>query len=124
MKMIFTGLFARTRISQSDSESIAINGKPALGPDATALAGFYEYALIDKKRWTRFNMQPVRLARLVYEVRIENPPNVAEIATIGGMVKQYQAFVDPIKLSAFRVTHQQLSNAICNANQETGGAGA
>ncbi|MHB8167123.1 MAG: efflux RND transporter permease subunit, partial [Sulfuricella sp.] len=56
---------------------------------------------------------------LKYELK--SLPNVAEVATIGGMVKQYQVVLDPVKLASFGVTHQQVIEAIRNANQETGG---
>ena len=95
--------------------------KPALGPDATGVGWIYEYALIDKSGG--HDLAQLRaLQDWFMKFELKTLPNVAEIATIGGMVKQYQVLVDPIKLSAFRVTHQQLSNAIRNANQETGGA--
>src|SRR5207244_7152512 len=49
-------------------------------------------------------------------------PNVAEVASLGGMVRQYQVVVDPQKLRAFNITHQKVVSAIRNANQETGGS--
>ena len=48
--------------------------------------------------------------------------NVAEVATVGGMVKQYQVVVDPLKLAGYGITHQKVINALRAANQETGGA--
>ena len=54
-------------------------------------------------------------------IELKSLPNVAEVATIGGMVKQYQVVLDPVKLASFGMTHRQVIAAIRNANQETGG---
>ncbi|MFK5037044.1 efflux RND transporter permease subunit, partial [Klebsiella pneumoniae] len=57
---------------------------------------------------------------LRYELK--SLPGVAEVASIGGMVKQYQVVLDPVKLAAFGITHQQAVSAIQQANQEAGGS--
>ncbi len=95
--------------------------KPALGPDATGVGWVYEYALVD--RTGRHDLSELRSLQdwfLRYELK--TLPGVAEVASIGGMVKQYQVVLDPVKLAAYGVTHQQVVAAIQAANQETGGS--
>jgi len=95
--------------------------KPALGPDATGVGWIYEYALVD--RTGRHDLSQLRGIQdwfLRYELK--TLPGVAEVASIGGMVREYQVVLDPVKLAAFGVTHQQTIEAIQRANQETGGS--
>ena len=95
--------------------------KPALGPDATGVGWVYEYALVD--RTGRHDLSELRSLQdwfLRYELK--TLPGVAEVASIGGMVKQYQVVLDPLKLAAYGITHQQVVAAIQAANQEAGGS--
>ena len=95
--------------------------RPALGPDATGVGWVYEYALVD--RTGRHDLSQLRSLQdwfLRYELK--SLPGVAEVASIGGMVKQYQVVLDPVKLAAYGVTHQQVVEAINRANGETGGS--
>jgi Cu(I)/Ag(I) efflux system membrane protein CusA/SilA len=95
--------------------------KPALGPDATGVGWVYEYALVD--RTGRHDLSQLRSVQdwfLRYELK--TLPGVAEVASIGGMVKQYQVVLDPVKLAAYGVTHQQVVSALQAANQEAGGS--
>jgi len=95
--------------------------KPALGPDATGVGWIYEYALVDKTG--RHDLSQLRSLQdwfLRYELK--TLPGVAEVASIGGMVKQYQVVLDPVKLTAYGVTHAQVVAAIQAANSETGGS--
>ncbi len=95
--------------------------RPSLGPDATGLGWVYEYALVD--RTGQHDLGELRSLQdwfLKYELK--SLPNVAEVATIGGMVRQYQVVPDPVKLAAYRVPLSKLIEAIRRANQETGGA--
>ncbi len=95
--------------------------KPALGPDATGVGWIYEYALVDKTG--RHDLSQLRSLQdwfLRYELK--TLPGVAEVASIGGMVKQYQVVLDPVKLAAYGVTHAQAVDAIKAANSETGGS--
>ena len=97
------------------------SARPALGPDATGVGWVYEYALVD--RTGRHDLAELRSLQdwfLRYELK--TLPGVAEVASIGGMVKQYQVVLDPVKLAAYGVTHQQVVTAIQAANQETGGS--
>jgi len=95
--------------------------KPALGPDATGVGWVYEYALVD--RTGGHDLAQLRSLQdwfLRYELK--TLPGVAEVASVGGMVKQYQVVLDPVKLAAYGVTHQQVVEAIRRANSETGGS--
>ncbi|MCF5031459.1 MULTISPECIES: efflux RND transporter permease subunit [Pseudomonas syringae group] len=92
-----------------------------LGPDATGVGWIYQYALVD--RTGTHDLSQLRSIQdwfLKYELK--TLPNVAEVATLGGMVKQYQVVMDPQKLVAYRVTQQDVEQALRRANQETGGA--
>ena len=93
----------------------------ALGPDATGVGWVYEYALVD--RTGRHDLSQLRSMQdwfLRYELK--TLPGVAEVASIGGMVKQYQVLLEPTRLAAFGVTHAQVVDAIRRANQEAGGS--
>ncbi|HZZ34333.1 MAG TPA: efflux RND transporter permease subunit, partial [Caulobacteraceae bacterium] len=95
--------------------------KPALGPDATGVGWVYEYALVDHTgRHDLSQLRGIQDWFLRYELK--SLPGVAEVASIGGMVKQYQVVLDPAKLAAYGVTHQQAVEAIKRANQEAGGS--
>jgi Cu(I)/Ag(I) efflux system membrane protein CusA/SilA len=95
--------------------------KPALGPDATGVGWVYEYALVD--RTGRHDLSQLRgLQDWFLRYELKSLPGVAEVASIGGMVKQYQVVLDPVRLAAYGVTHQQVVEAIKRANGETGGS--
>jgi Cu(I)/Ag(I) efflux system membrane protein CusA/SilA len=95
--------------------------KASLGPDATGVGWVYEYALVD--RTGRHDLAQLRSLQdwfLRYELK--TLPGVAEVASIGGMVKQYQVVLDPVKLAAYGVTQAEATEAIQKANSETGGS--
>jgi copper/silver efflux system protein len=95
--------------------------RSAIGPDATGVGWVYQYALVD--RTGGHDLAQLRSLQdwfLRYELK--SLPGVAEVASIGGMVKQYQVVLDPVKLAGFGVTHAQAVAAIGQANQETGGS--
>lgn len=90
-----------------------------LGPDASGVGWVYQYALVDKTG--QHDLSELRSLQdwfLRYE--LQSVPGVAEVATIGGMVKQYQIQIDPIKLRAYQIPLAHVANAIKQANQETG----
>jgi Cu(I)/Ag(I) efflux system membrane protein CusA/SilA len=95
--------------------------KTALGPDATGVGWIYEYALIDKSH-THDLSQLRALQDWFLKYELKSVPNVAEVASLGGMVRQYQVVLDPQKLRAFNITHDKVVSAIRNANHETGGS--
>jgi Cu(I)/Ag(I) efflux system membrane protein CusA/SilA len=95
--------------------------KPALGPDATGVGWIYQYALVD--RTGRHDLGQLRALQdwfLKYELKAV--PNVAEVASVGGMVRQYQILLDPDRLRAYGITHNRVIEAVKNANRETGGS--
>jgi Cu(I)/Ag(I) efflux system membrane protein CusA/SilA len=97
------------------------NVQPSLGPDATGVGWIYEYALVDRSG--RHDLSQLRALQdwfLKYELKAV--PNVAEVATLGGAVRQYQVVLRPDRLRAFGVTHREVIEAIRAANQEAGGS--
>ncbi|MGY8904118.1 MAG: efflux RND transporter permease subunit [Burkholderiales bacterium] len=93
----------------------------ALGPDATGVGWIYQYALVDKSG-TQDLAQLRSLQDWFLRFELKTVPGVAEVATIGGMVKQYQVVLDPDKLAAYHIPHGEVIEAIRRANQETGGS--
>nr|WP_087574520.1 efflux RND transporter permease subunit [Sphingomonas sp. CDS-1] len=97
------------------------SARSAIGPDATGVGWVYQYALVD--RTGGHDLAQLRSLQdwfLRYELK--SLPGVAEVASIGGMVKQYQVVLDPVKLAGYGITHAQTVAAIGQANQETGGS--
>jgi Cu(I)/Ag(I) efflux system membrane protein CusA/SilA len=93
---------------------------PTLGPDATGVGWVFEYALVDKSG--KHDLQELRSLQ-DWNVRyaIESVPGVAEVASVGGFVKQYQVNVDPNKLLGHGVTMDEVVRAVRGSNQEVGG---
>ncbi|CAM3169511.1 efflux RND transporter permease subunit [Asticcacaulis taihuensis] len=116
--------WARSRVLEYLNQvqgRLPAGAKPSLGPDATGVGWVYEYALIDKTG--QHDLSQLRALQdwfLRYELK--SLPGVAEVASIGGMVKQYQVVLDPVNLAAYGVTHQNVVSAIQNANGESGGS--
>ena len=116
--------WARSRVLEylnQVSGQLPDGAKPALGPDATGVGWIFEYALLDRSG--QHDLAQLRSLQdwfLKYE--LQTVPGVAEVATIGGMVRQYQVVVDPDKLRAFGITLAKLKSAIRQGNQETGGS--
>ncbi|BCL87883.1 efflux RND transporter permease subunit [Ralstonia pseudosolanacearum] len=95
--------------------------KPALGPDATGVGWIYEYALVDKTG--QHDLAQLRaLQDWFLRFELKALPNVAEVASVGGMVKQFQVVLQPDKLRAFNLTQSKVLAALKGANQETGGS--
>lgn len=95
--------------------------KTALGPDATGVGWVYEYALVDKSGTMDLSqMRALQDWFLKYELK--SVPNVAEVASVGGMVRQYQIVLDPQRLRAYNITQSRVVDAVQKANQETGGS--
>jgi len=116
--------WARSRVleylSQVQSQ-LPGTARPSLGPDATGVGWIYQYALIDRSgKHDLSQLTSIQDWFLKYE--LQTVADVAEVATVGGMVREYQVVPDPVKLASHRITHQQLRKAIEGANQETGGA--
>jgi Cu(I)/Ag(I) efflux system membrane protein CusA/SilA len=116
--------WARSRVLEYLNQvqsRLPASAKASLGPDATGVGWIFEYALVDKTG--AHDLSQLRSLQdwfLKYELK--TLPNVAEVASIGGMVKQYQVVLDPAKLIAFGIPQQTVIDAIQKANQETGGS--
>lgn len=95
--------------------------KATLGPDATGVGWIYQYALIDRSG-TQDISQLRALQDWFLKYELKTVPNVAEVASIGGMVRQYQIVLDPDKLAAYAIAHTRVVDAIQKANQEAGGS--
>ncbi|NAW97138.1 MULTISPECIES: efflux RND transporter permease subunit [unclassified Vibrio] len=114
--------WARSRVLEYLSQvtpKLPPNAKPTLGPDATGVGWIYSYVLQDKTG--QHDLAQLRSLQdwfLKYELQTVN--GVSEVATVGGMVKQYQVQIDPAKLRAYNLTLQQINAAIQNGNQESG----
>lgn len=114
--------WARSRVLEYLSQvapKLPSNAKPTLGPDATGVGWVYSYVLQDKTG--KHDLTELRSLQdwfLKYE--LQTVAGVSEVATVGGMVKQYQIQIDPAKLRAYNLTLQQVNNAIQSGNQESG----
>lgn len=116
--------WARSRVLEYLSQvqgRLPASAKPSLGPDATGVGWVFQYALVDRSG--RHDLAQLRaLQDWFLKFELKSLANVAEVATVGGMVKQYQVVLDPARLVAYGVTHAQVREALMNANQETGGS--
>nr|WP_297351007.1 efflux RND transporter permease subunit [uncultured Caldimonas sp.] len=116
--------WARSRVLEYLSQvqgRLPATAKASLGPDATGVGWVYQYALVDRSG--RHDLAQLRaLQDWFLKFELKSIPDVAEVATVGGMVKQYQVVLDPAKLVAYGVTHTQVREALMKGNQESGGA--
>ena len=115
--------WARSRVLEYLNEvqgSLPAGVTPTLGPDATGVGWVFEYALVDRSG--KMDLQQLRSFQdwnLRYA--LESVPGVAEVASIGGFVKQYQVIVDPNKLLGYGIPLQRVIQAVRESNQEVGG---
>jgi Cu(I)/Ag(I) efflux system membrane protein CusA/SilA len=116
--------WARSRVLEYLSQvasRLPENAKAELGPDATGVGWVYEYALVDKSG--QHDLSELRSLQdwfLKYE--LQTVAGVSEVATIGGMVKQYQIVLSPDKLREYNLLLSNVRTAITSNNQETGGS--
>jgi Cu(I)/Ag(I) efflux system membrane protein CusA/SilA len=95
--------------------------KPTLGPDGTGVGWIFEYALVDHS--DKYDISQLRALQdwfLKYELK--SVPNVAEVASLGGLVKQYQVVLDPDRMRALGVTIARVKQALRDSNNEAGGS--
>ena len=115
--------WARSRILESlnyVSDRLPSNVSPTLGPDATGVGWIYEYALVDRSG--QHDLSELRSIQDWYlRYPLQTVDGVAEVASIGGHVKQYQIEVDPNALSRFNISLEQLKAAVKNSNNDIGG---
>lgn len=114
--------WARSRVLEYLSQvapELPDSAKPQLGPDATGVGWVYMYALVDRSgQHDLSELRSIQDWFLKYE--LQTVDGVSEVATVGGMVKQYQVEVDPDKLRAYDIPLQHVQNAIQQGNQEIG----
>ena len=115
--------WARSRVLESlnfVSSRLPENVTPTLGPDATGVGWVYEYALVDTSgQHDLAELRSIQDWYLKYE--LSSVPGVAEVASIGGFVKQYQVTVDPNKLLAYDIPLHRIRMAIQRSNNDVGG---
>lgn len=116
--------WARSRVLEylnQASSRLPKGVSPSLGPDATGVGWVYEYALID--RTGKHDLAELRsLQDWFLKFELKTIPGVAEVATLGGMVRQYQVQVDPNKLRSYGIPLSKVVSALQADNQETGGS--
>ncbi len=116
--------WARTRVLEYLSQvasSLPAAAKTQLGPDATGVGWIYEYALVDRSGGHDLaQLRSIQDWYLKYE--LQTVSGVSEVATVGGMVKQYQVVVNPNSLRAHGIPLSRVRQAIVRANQETSGS--
>ena len=114
--------WARSRVLEYLSQvapNLPPQARSALGPDATGVGWIFSYALVDKTG--QHDLSELRsLQDWFLKFELQTVAGVSEVATVGGMVKQYQVRVDPNKLRAYNLSLTTISNAIKSANQESG----
>ena len=116
--------WARSRVLEYLNQvagALPPQAKPQLGPDATGVGWVFEYALVDKTGKHDLS-QLTSLQNWFLKYELQTIPGVSEVATVGGMVKQYQVIVDPNKLRSYDLTLNKVKRAIQSANQEIGGS--
>lgn len=115
--------WARSRTLEylSQARGILPDGvEPELGPDATGVGWVFQYALFDKTG--QHDLAELRsLQDWFVRFELATIDGVAEVASVGGFVKEYQVLVDPNKLRAYNIPLQKVIEAVRSANQETGG---
>jgi len=95
--------------------------EPQLGPDATGVGWVYQYALIDRSG--QHDLAQLRsLQDWFLRFELQRVPGVAEVASVGGFVRQYEAVIDPRRLQSYGIGFNQLVAAIRAGNRETSGA--
>ncbi len=115
--------WARSRVLEYLSQvapTLPAGARPALGPDATGVGWVYQYALVDRSG--RHDLGELRaLQDWFLRFELQTVQGVAEVAAIGGMVRQYQVVVDPDRLRAHDIPLTRVRDAISQGNMETGG---
>jgi len=116
--------WARSRVLEYLSQATARlpeGVRPALGPDATGVGWVYQYALVDRSgKHDLAQLRSIQDWFLKFELQALD--GVAEVATVGGMVKQYQVVVDPLRLRGYGLSLMMIEKAIREGNQEVGGS--
>ena len=116
--------WARSRVLEylnQVASALPASVRANLGPDATGVGWVYQYVLVD--RTGEHDISQLRsLQDWFLKFELQTVPGVSEVATVGGMVKQYQVVVDPDRLRAFSIPLAKVRSAVQRANQEVGGS--
>lgn len=116
--------WARSRVLEFLSQvrgSLPAEATPELGPDATGVGWVYQYALVDRTGANNLD-ELTSLQNWFLKYELQSVDGVSEVATVGGMVKQYQVVVDPLRLHQFNLTFAEARSAIRAGTMETGGS--
>src|SRR5207244_5299615 len=112
--------WARSRVLErlnTVQSKLPAGAKTELGPDATGVGWVYQYAL-EGPGYSPAQLRTIQDFQVRYA--LQGVPGVAEVASIGGFVRQYQVQLDPVRLRAFGVTARQITDAVRGANQDVG----
>ncbi|MBC2730380.1 CusA/CzcA family heavy metal efflux RND transporter [Thiobacillus sp.] len=116
--------WARSRVLEYLSQAasrLPAGVTPTLGPDASGTGWIFEYALVDRHhRYDADQLRAVQDFYLKYE--LQGLPGVAEVASVGGMARQFQIEVDPNRLAAYGISLEQVSRAVRDSNLSGGGS--
>ncbi|MDR1083652.1 MAG: efflux RND transporter permease subunit [Deltaproteobacteria bacterium] len=116
--------WARSRVLENLNQvqgSLPAGLTPSLGPDATGVGWIFEYALTDKTN--RHDLSDLRsIQDWLLKFELASVPGVAEVASVGGAVRQYQIVVSPVRLKQYELTLGDIKMALENSNQEAGGS--
>jgi Cu(I)/Ag(I) efflux system membrane protein CusA/SilA len=115
------GALAGAGVPESGRLELPDGVQPRIGPDATGVGWVYSYALVDRTGQHDL-AQLTSLQNWFLKFELSTVPGVSEVATVGGMVRQYQIVVDPEKLRAYGIPLARVSEAVRNANREVGGS--
>jgi Cu(I)/Ag(I) efflux system membrane protein CusA/SilA len=115
--------WARSRVSeylQQIAGKLPPDVHPAIGPDATGAGWIYEYAIVDRTHTHSLaDLRALQDWQLRYQ--LETVPGVAEVATIGGFVRQYQVNLDPAKLFSYGIAASSVIDRVRQSTNEVGG---
>jgi Cu(I)/Ag(I) efflux system membrane protein CusA/SilA len=113
--------FARTRVLERLNllaKALPISVVPTLGPDATGVGHVFWYTV----EGTGYTLQALRsIQDWFIRYQLNAVPGVAEVASVGGVVRQYQIDVDPKRLQAFRIPLSAVVEAVMRSNRNVGG---
>lgn len=116
--------WARSRVLEYLSQvqtALPAGARASLGPDATGVGWVFEYVLTDKSgKHSLGDLRAIQDWMLRFELK--TLPGVSEVASVGGMVRQYQIILDPDRMRALNVSHARITSAVQSANQEGGGS--
>jgi Cu(I)/Ag(I) efflux system membrane protein CusA/SilA len=115
--------WARSRVLEALSKiqsSLPPDAQTRIGPDATGVGWVFQYALVDKSG--KHDLSQLRaLQDWFLKFELATVPGVAEVASVGGFVKEYQVLVDPVKLRAYGIPLSRVEEVIKSSSRETGG---